>query len=274
MHILGFAFTSPVALAPAFVDSRYATYLYGSDVGLHEFIVAHPDSLPLVFCTDLLTLRKLLEHQDIDKVYGVIVFDDAINLGSLANTLPTLDLTSGPDDGWRQLDVDVREVFNFLADPKQVRDLSSIQFGPRELAALNKDLTAPATARDLIERVVLGLPQEDRDEARRYCSGLVVRCTDKTEWLAKVAVPYQERHASREALIEFERYADASGAAIALWTALFDIREGIDSAQVTKAAGADPKDLAYIEAFITPKATFLRTPPKATKRKARKKKAS
>ncbi len=276
-HLIGLAFTSPVAVYPAIPDP-YVVHVYGTDAALTDFVIAHHRTRKLVvFVTGVRDLVRLTKHRDVSKLACAIVYDDAFVLRALqAPGLHLLDVQGTTTGGLENVDVRITDILSVLErrDPGPF----SVTFQSRDESEIMQGLSKPATVRELVGRVVSDIPESSRASAARTCVSLVVRTTTKPAWLAAVVQSFPA--VSHEAAIEFERYAEASTAAAAIWRAFYDVAENaIDVRLAAERHSVDIEDLRYVTEIVppVPGLVYMQTPaplkvkkPKAAPKRAKK----
>lgn len=273
-HLLGLSFTSPVVVTPYLQDvCGFAVYLYGSSTGLHEFVVANKNKSKVVFVTTIPDLRTVLAHDDVRSISGIVVFDD-VSILRQVNGVQLLDASESND--WRQLSVNIADLSNLISSA-QTGEPPVITFSSKDNAAISAEMAAPATCRELIERIASVL-DADQDAVRRACARYAVKVADKDTWIREVVDRYRKQFNSTEALLEFERFVDLTEACTALWSAFYDM--AVDQSTAGEAAvsrSADLPDLLYLSRWVgTEEPKFLqvpiRTKPKAKRRRGAAKK--
>lgn len=249
-HLIGLAFTSPVAVYPAIPDP-YVVHVYGTDAALADFCIAHSATRKLVvFVTNVRDLVRLTRHRDALKLTGVIVYDDAFVLRALrAPGMHLLDVQTTVPGGLENVDVHITDILAVLErrDPGPL----SVDFQSRDEAEIMNGLASPATIRDLVGRIVADVPESYRAAATKTCVSLVVRTTTKPAWLVSVIQAFQT--VSHEAAIEFERYAEVSADAAAIWRAFYDVAENaLDLKVAAERHSVDIQDLRYVTEIVSP----------------------
>lgn len=268
-HLLGLSFTSPVVVTPYLQDvCGMAVYLYGSASGLHEFVVANKAKTKILFCTNIPDLRTVLAHEDIASIRGIVVYED-ISILRQVSGVELLDASESND--WRQLNVNVADLSEKLKrEPASVTPV--ISFSSKDNAAISADLAAPATCRELVERIAT-VSDSDQDAVRRVCSRYAVKLIDKEVWIRDVVGPYRKQFTSTEALLEFERFVDLTEACTALWSAFYDVVvDGADTGEAAVSRGADLPDLQYLIQWgrvTNSNYRFLQTPVKTKPKRRR-----
>lgn len=266
-HLLGLSFTSPVVVTPYLQDvCGMAVYLYGSSSGLHEFVVANKAKTKILFVTTIPDLRTVLAHEDIAHIRGVVVYEDVSILRQVEG-VRLLDASESND--WRQLNVNVADLSDTLKQAAPA-ETPVISFSSKDNAAISAELSAPATCRELVERIATVL-DSDQDTVRRVCARYAVKLIDKDVWIRDVVGPYRKKFTSTEALLEFERFVDLTEGCTALWSAFYDVVvDGSDTGEAAVSRGADLADLLYLVRWVPTATTyrFLQVPVK-TKTKRR-----
>lgn len=277
-HLIGLAFTSPVAVYPAIPDP-YVVHVYGTDAALTDFVIAHHRTRKIVvFVTGVRDLMRLTQHRDVAKLACAIVYDDAFILRALqAPGLHLLDIQGTTPGGLENVDVRITDILSVLErrDPGPF----SVMFQSRDESDIMQGLSKPATVRDLVGRIVSDIPEAARAAATRTCVSLVVRTTTKAAWLASVIQSFLS--VSHESAIEFERYAEASTDAAAIWRAFYDVAENAMALQLAaERHSVNIEDLRYVTEIVSPLPglVYMQTPappkvkkqPKAAPQKSKK----
>ena len=262
-HLIGLAFTSPVAVYPAIPDP-YVVHMYVTDAALADFVIAHHRTRKLVvFVTSVRDLVRLTNHRDVAKLTCVIIYDDAFVLKALV--APGLTVLDVQESG--TVDFRITDILSVLErrDPGPLQ----VSFQSRDEADIMQGLSKPASLRDLVGRILVDIPAASKDAVAQRCVELVLRITDKATWLKEVVQGFNAA-VSHESAIEFERYAEASADAAAIWRAFYDVAENAQDLRLAASRhSVDVHDLSFVTETVVPSPGLVYrqtpTPPKVKK---------